>query len=136
MSEDDNPPPPPPLPTLDFSTTLPNDVLHKVLSHLPTEALPPAAAVCKRWRRVISDPTKPVWRETFERKWQLAHVSGAPKSLAFCAKARVSNSFVTEHAVERNDSVASIAVRHGLGLMEAGTPRRGGRGHHSLLVYN
>ena len=48
---------------------LPDDVLRALLSHLPTAALPGAAAVCRRWRRVLLDPTKPVWADAFSREW-------------------------------------------------------------------
>lgn len=97
---------------------VPDDVLRKLLSYLPTEALlTRAAAVCRRWRRVVHDPDRPLWRDTFAKTWGLREVSGRPRTLAFCAHATVRN-FVVEHSLERGDTVASIAVRHGMSLGE------------------
>lgn len=96
---------------------LPDDVLRKLLGCLPTGSLPRAGAVCRRWRRIIHEPAKPLWRETFAKTWGLTEVSGEPRSLAFAANATPAN-FVQEYPLERGDTVASIAVRHRMSLGE------------------
>lgn len=96
---------------------LPDDVLRKLLGCLPTGSLPSAGAVCRRWRRIIHEPAKPLWRETFAKTWGLGEVSGEPRSLAFPANANHAK-FVQEYPLERGDTVASIAVRHGMSVGE------------------
>lgn len=94
-----------------------DDALRTIFGYLPVDALLRAGTVCRRWRRIIHDPAKPLLRVAFANTWGLTDVSGSPKSLAFFANATRS-SFVHEYSVERGDTVASIAVRHGMGLGE------------------
>ena len=78
---------------------------------MPPAHLHTCASVCRRWRRCVADLRR---LELFRRRWNLAEVTGEPRSVAaFVDKARV-GSFVREHPLGPTDTLASIAIRHGV----------------------
>ena len=92
-------------------SSLPDGVMRRVLRHVPPAHLHTCASVCRRWRRCVADLRR---LELFRRRWNLAEVTGEPRSVAaFVDKARV-GSFVREHALGPTDTLASIAIRHGV----------------------
>ena len=92
-------------------SSLPDDVVRRVLRHVHPAHLNTCAAVCRRWRRCVADLRR---LELFRRRWNLAEVTGEPRSIvAFVDKARI-GSFVRERPVRPTDTLASIAVRHGI----------------------
>ena len=92
-------------------SSLPDGVMRRVLRHVPPAHLHTCASVCRRWRRCVADLRR---LELFRRRWNLAEVTGEPRSVAaFVDKARV-GSFVREHPLGPTDTLASIAIRHGV----------------------
>ncbi|GAQ88408.1 LysM domain containing protein [Klebsormidium nitens] len=86
------------------------DLWREIFSHLPLDALPAAAGVCKVWSGVISDPQ--VWAASFVHRWKLRKVHGEPVSRAFWRGGL--GQFVVAHRLEPQDSVVSLAIKFGV----------------------
>ncbi|KAH7314917.1 hypothetical protein KP509_21G027200 [Ceratopteris richardii] len=85
------------------------DIWRTVLKKLPVDALARAACVCRLWHSIAGDP---VFLSTrFKEAWKLANIVGRPLSSSFWRDANLSR-FAISHTVERWDTVAGLAVKY------------------------
>eukprot|EP00250_Pteridium_aquilinum_P004380 c14595_g1_i1 orf=247-966(-) len=91
------------------------DLWRTILQKLQVDSLAHAACVCRLWHCIASDPV--VLSNRFKEAWKLARVVGRPLSASFWQDANL-NRFAISHVVKRWDTVASLAVKYEVHVME------------------
>lgn len=91
------------------------DLCRTILQKLPVNSLAQAACVCRLWHCIASDPM--VSSERFKEVWKLAGVVGRPLSSSFWHNANL-NRFAISHVVKRWDTVAGLAVKYNVHVIE------------------
>ncbi|XP_073045433.1 F-box protein At1g55000 [Primulina eburnea] len=98
-----------------FSALLCKDTLRAILEKLPLADLSRAACVCRLWRSVASDRDLHVC--VFKSPWKLRDVIGNPSSGSFWRDNSLSK-FAVSHRLSRGDSIASLAVKYSVQVMD------------------
>ncbi|XP_051123420.1 F-box protein At1g55000 [Andrographis paniculata] len=98
-----------------FSAFLCRDTLRAILENLPIPDLARAACVCRQWRSVASDREMQI--RAFISPWKLRDVVGNPSSGAFWRDNSLSK-FAVSHRLSRGDSIASLAVKYSVQVMD------------------
>ncbi|KAG8363821.1 hypothetical protein BUALT_Bualt19G0062100 [Buddleja alternifolia] len=91
------------------------DTLHTILEKLALSDLARSACVCRLWRSVASDREMQI--RAFMSPWKLRDVIGNPSSGAFWRDNCLSK-FAVSHRLSRGDSVASLAVKYSVQVMD------------------
>ncbi|EYU29907.1 hypothetical protein ABFS82_14G188200 [Erythranthe guttata] len=97
-----------------FSALLCKDTLRTILGKLPLTDLATSACVCRLWRSVASDGEMQI--RAFMTPWKLGSVIGKPSSGVFWRDNSLSK-FAISHRVSRADSIASLAVKYSVQVM-------------------
>ncbi|XP_074311565.1 F-box protein At1g55000 [Silene latifolia] len=92
-----------------------HDTLRVIFEKLPIADLARAACVCRIWYSVASD--RDMITASFKAPWRLYDVVGNPSSGSFWRDNRLSK-FAISHRICRGDSVASLAVKYDVQVME------------------
>ncbi|CAA0815559.1 F-box protein [Striga hermonthica] len=98
-----------------FSALLCEDTLRTILEKLSLPDLARSACVCRLWRSVASD--RDIQIRAFMSPWKLRDVIGKPSSGGFWRDNSISR-FAVSHRVSRGDSVASLAVKYSVQVMD------------------
>ncbi|KAF3785658.1 F-box protein [Nymphaea thermarum] len=98
-----------------FAALSSGDVLRCILERLPLADLARAACVCRIWRVGASD--QEIVSRSFRSPWKLKEIVGRPSSTAFWRDNRLDR-FAISHRIQRGDTVASLAVKYGVQVME------------------
>ncbi|KAL2231175.1 F-box protein At1g55000 [Sesamum indicum] len=98
-----------------FSALLCKDTLHTILEKLALADLARAACVCRLWRSLASDREMQI--RAFMSPWKLRDVIGNPSSGSFWRDNSLSK-FAVSHRVSRGDSIASLAVKYSVQVMD------------------
>ncbi|KAI5084886.1 hypothetical protein GOP47_0001055 [Adiantum capillus-veneris] len=85
------------------------DLWRAILQKLPIDSLARAACVCRLWHCIAGDPL--VLSNRLKEAWKFAEVVGRPLSTSFWRDANLSR-FAISHVVQRWDTVASLAVKY------------------------
>lgn len=96
---------------------LPADLMRSIFERLPMCSILRAGAVCRKWHKHAHNPE--LWAASFVRKWELDSISSSdfsPVSTSFWASK--DPFFVLPHAVSGTDTVAGLAVRYNVQVME------------------
>ncbi|KAG9141629.1 hypothetical protein Leryth_015330 [Lithospermum erythrorhizon] len=91
------------------------DTLRSIMEKLPVADLARASCVCKIWRVIGSD--KEMVKRAFGAPWKLKDVFGNPTSGSFWRDCSLSK-FAISHRLVRGDSVASLAVKYSVQVMD------------------
>ncbi|RAL52502.1 hypothetical protein DM860_007359 [Cuscuta australis] len=91
------------------------DTLRAILEKLPVPDLARAACVCWLWNTVASDPEMRI--RAFMAPWKLKNIIGNPSSGTFWRDNSISK-FAISHPIFRSDSVASLAVKYSVHVMD------------------
>ncbi|KAI3448631.1 hypothetical protein Pfo_005296 [Paulownia fortunei] len=98
-----------------FSALLCKDTLRTILEKLSLSDLARAACVCRLWRSVASDRDMQI--RAFMSPWKLRDVIGKPSSGGFWRDNSLSK-FAVSHRLSRGDSIASLAVKYAVQVMD------------------
>ncbi|KAK3000404.1 hypothetical protein RJ639_020400, partial [Escallonia herrerae] len=98
-----------------FSALACSDTLRAILERLPLLDLARAACVSRLWRLVASD--REIQTGAFKAPWKLKAVVGNPSSGSFWRDNSL-NRFAISHRLVRGDSVASLAVKYFVQVMD------------------
>ncbi|KAL2491911.1 F-box protein [Abeliophyllum distichum] len=98
-----------------FSALLCKDTLRSILEKLPLADLARAACVCRLWNSVAADRDMQI--RAFISPWKLRDVVGNPTSGGFWRDNSLSK-FAISHRLSRGDSVASLAVKYSVQVMD------------------
>ncbi|PWA87483.1 F-box domain, cyclin-like protein [Artemisia annua] len=91
------------------------DILQTIFENLSVPDLARCACVCKVWSEVAGDGEIVV--KAFKEPWKLKEVIGKPSSGGFWRDGRISK-FAVSHRVVKGDSVASLAVKYSVQVMD------------------
>lgn len=100
---------------LERSQALTIDLWRIILQKLPLDSLARASCVCRLWHSIAGDPV--VLSNRFKEAWKLAEVVGRPLTPSFWRDARLGR-FAISHTVKRWDTVAGLAVRYQVYVIE------------------
>ncbi|KAH9616025.1 hypothetical protein KSS87_014843 [Heliosperma pusillum] len=98
-----------------FAALICHDTLRLIFEKLPIADLARAACVCRIWCTIASD--RDILTASFKAPWRLYDVVGNPSSGSFWRDNRLSK-FAISHRISRGDSVASLAVKYDVQVME------------------
>ncbi|PON59859.1 F-box domain LysM domain containing protein [Trema orientale] len=98
-----------------FSALTSRDLLRVIFQKLPIPDLARSSCVCRLWNSVASD--KEILTRAFKAPWKLAHVVGEPLSGSFWRDNNLGK-FAISHRIVRGDSVASLAVKYSVQVMD------------------
>ncbi|CAI9769510.1 unnamed protein product [Fraxinus pennsylvanica] len=98
-----------------FSALLCKDTLRAILEKLSLADLARSACVCRLWYSVAADRDMQV--KSFISPWKLRDVVGNPTSGGFWRDNSLSK-FAISHRLSRGDSVASLAVKYSVQIMD------------------
>ncbi|GFP96911.1 F-box protein at1g55000 [Phtheirospermum japonicum] len=98
-----------------FSALLCKDTLQTILEKLSLPDLARAACVSRIWRLVASD--RDIQIRAFMSPWKLRNVIGKPSSGGFWRDNSISK-FAVSHRIFRCDSIASLAVKYSVQVMD------------------
>ncbi|KAF4354097.1 hypothetical protein G4B88_009407 [Cannabis sativa] len=98
-----------------FSALTSHDLLRLIFHKLPIPDLARSSCVCRFWNSVASD--KEILARAFKAPWKLAHVIGEPVSGIFWRDNNLGK-FAISHRIVRGDSVASLAVKYSVQVMD------------------
>ncbi|KMT13766.1 hypothetical protein BVRB_4g081420 [Beta vulgaris subsp. vulgaris] len=98
-----------------FSALICRDVLRIIFEKLPIDDLARAGCVCRIWSSVASD--REIQTAAFRAPWKLKEIVGNPTSGSFWRDNSL-NKFAISHRILRGDSVASLAVKYSVQVMD------------------
>lgn len=98
-----------------FSALICKDILRIIFEKLPVADLARASCVCRLWSSIASD--REIKTAAFMAPWKLKDVVGNPSSGSFWRDNRLSK-FAISHRLVRGDSVASLAVKYSVQVMD------------------
>lgn len=98
-----------------FSALICSDILRIIFEKLPIADLARAACVCRIWSSVASD--RDIQTAAFKAPWKLKEIVGNPTSGSFWRDNSLSK-FAISHRIIRGDSVASLAVKYSVQVMD------------------
>ncbi|XP_007030820.2 PREDICTED: F-box protein At1g55000 [Theobroma cacao] len=98
-----------------FSALTCRDTLRLIFEKLSLTDLARASCVCKAWNAVASDDEMVV--EAFKAPWKLLEVVGKPSSGSFWRDNGIGK-FAIWHRILRGESVASLAVKYSVQVMD------------------
>uniref|UniRef100_A0A5B7BDC5 Putative F-box domain, cyclin-like protein n=1 Tax=Davidia involucrata TaxID=16924 RepID=A0A5B7BDC5_DAVIN len=98
-----------------FSALVCTDILRTIFEKLPLIDLARAACVCKLWSSVASD--REIQTRAFKAPWKLKDVIGSPSSGSFWRDNSLGR-FAISHRLVRGDTVASLAVKYTVQVMD------------------
>ncbi|CAN1199465.1 F-box protein At1g55000 [Linum perenne] len=98
-----------------FSALTCRDTLRLILEKLAVADLARSCCVCRVWNSVASDDE--ITRRAFMSPWKLKEVVGKPASGVFWRDNRIGK-FAISHKIARGDSVASLAVKYSVQVMD------------------
>ncbi|KAL9235039.1 hypothetical protein vseg_009839 [Gypsophila vaccaria] len=91
------------------------DTLRIIFEKLPVSDIARAACVCRIWAAVAAE--REIVTASFTAPWRLKDVVGNPSSGSFWRDNRLSK-FAVSHRINRGDSVASLAVKYSVQVMD------------------
>ncbi|XP_043691807.1 F-box protein At1g55000 [Telopea speciosissima] len=91
------------------------DILRTIFERLPVTDLARAACVCRFWNSVASD--REIQTRAFISPWKLKDVIGNPSSGSFWRDNSLGR-FAISHHILRGDTVASLAVKYSVQVMD------------------
>ncbi|KAJ8772017.1 hypothetical protein K2173_027194 [Erythroxylum novogranatense] len=91
------------------------DILRLIFLNLPVSDLARASCVSRAWKAVASDSE--LVRAAFTAPWKLKAVVGKPVSASFWRDNGISK-FALSHNILRTDTVASLAVKYSVQVMD------------------
>ncbi|RWR72662.1 F-box protein [Cinnamomum micranthum f. kanehirae] len=98
-----------------FSALASGDILRCIFERLPLTDLARASCVCRSWHAVASDPEMQI--RAFTSPWKLKHLVGIPSSPTFWRDNSLRR-FAISHRLLRGDTVAGLAVRYSVQVMD------------------
>ncbi|KAL6561659.1 hypothetical protein OROMI_017260 [Orobanche minor] len=98
-----------------FSALMCEDALRAILQKLSLSDLARAACVCRLWQSVASDSQMKI--QAFISPWKLQDIVGKPSSSGFWRDNSLSK-FAISHPLSRRDSIASLAVKYSVQVMD------------------
>ncbi|CAI9304490.1 unnamed protein product [Lactuca saligna] len=98
-----------------FAALICKDILRTIFEKLPVVDLARSACVCRLWSSVASD--RDIQVRAFKAPWKLKGVIGNPSSGSFWRDNRLSR-FAISHRLVRSDTVASLAVKYSVQVMD------------------
>eukprot|EP00271_Cylindrocystis_brebissonii_P012849 TRINITY_DN32364_c0_g1_i1.p1 TRINITY_DN32364_c0_g1~~TRINITY_DN32364_c0_g1_i1.p1 ORF type:complete len:433 (-),score=73.02 TRINITY_DN32364_c0_g1_i1:749-2047(-) len=98
------------------ASQLPADIWQMVFVRLEIDHLPSVAAACREWRDIIRG--RSLWAGAFVAAWKLRSVAGRPSSTAFWRGTVLTQMFALSHEVLRTDTVAGLAVKYNVQVMD------------------
>ncbi|GLT94932.1 hypothetical protein SLE2022_126430 [Rubroshorea leprosula] len=98
-----------------FSALNCRDTLRLIFEKLSITDLARSSCVCRAWNAVASGDEMVV--EAFKAPWKLKEVVGRPTSRSFWRDNGIGK-FAISHRISRGDSVASLAVKYSVQLMD------------------
>ncbi|KAH6762551.1 hypothetical protein C2S52_019984 [Perilla frutescens var. hirtella] len=98
-----------------FSALLCKDTLRTILQKLSLSDLARSACVSRLWRSVASDGEMQI--RAFISPWKLRDIVGKPSSSGFWRDNSLSK-FAVSHRLSRSDSIASLAVKYSVQVMD------------------
>ncbi|KDP23510.1 hypothetical protein JCGZ_23343 [Jatropha curcas] len=98
-----------------FSALTCRDTLRLIFEKLPVADLARASCVCRVWNSVASDGE--IVRSAFMEPWKLKEVVGKPVSSCFWRDNDIWK-FAISHKIVRGDTVASLAVKYSVQVMD------------------
>ncbi|KAM7473763.1 hypothetical protein LguiB_021006 [Lonicera macranthoides] len=98
-----------------FSALICKDILRSIFENLPLPDLARSACVCRLWSSVASD--REIQTRAFKAPWKLKDVIGNPSSGSFWRDNSI-NRFAISHRLVRQDTVASLAVKYSVQVMD------------------
>ncbi|XP_068648619.1 F-box protein At1g55000 [Aristolochia californica] len=98
-----------------FSALISKDILRSIFERLPLSDLARAACVCRLWNLIASD--REMRTRVFKSPWQLKDVIGNPSSRSFWCDNGL-HKFAFSHRLVRGDTVASLAVKYSVQVMD------------------
>ncbi|KAF8038550.1 hypothetical protein BT93_B1172 [Corymbia citriodora subsp. variegata] len=98
-----------------FSALACRDTLRLIFEKLPVPDLARASCVCRLWSSIASD--RDMVTRAFAAPWRLKEVVGAPSSGSFWRDNGMWK-FAISHRIKRGDSVASLAVKYSVQVMD------------------
>eukprot|EP00250_Pteridium_aquilinum_P001468 c11657_g1_i1 orf=79-840(+) len=91
------------------------DLWRTILQKLPVNYLAQAACVCHLWHSIANDHV--MLSSRFKETWKLAQIVGKPLSSSFWHDANLGR-FAISHTVKQWDTVAGLAVRYQVHVIE------------------
>ncbi|WOK92422.1 F-box protein [Canna indica] len=91
------------------------DLVRAILDLLPSADLARSACVCRLWRAVASD--REMQERAFRTPWKVHRVLGEPSSAVFWRQPSLDR-FAISHRLRRGDTVASLALRYSVQVMD------------------
>ncbi|XP_030545515.1 F-box protein At1g55000 [Rhodamnia argentea] len=98
-----------------FSALTCRDTLRLIFEKLPVPDLARASCVCRIWNSVASD--RGMVTRAFVAPWRLKEVVGVPSSGSFWRDNGIGK-FAISHWIKRGDSVAGLAVKYSVQVMD------------------
>ncbi|RDY13254.1 F-box protein, partial [Mucuna pruriens] len=98
-----------------FSALSSIDILRLIFQNLPIPDLARASCVCRLWNSVASQ--RDMVTRAFVAPWNLKHVLGNPLSRSFWRDNSLAK-FAISHHITRGDTVASLAVKYSVQVMD------------------
>ncbi|XP_021772937.1 F-box protein At1g55000-like [Chenopodium quinoa] len=98
-----------------FSALICRDILQIIFQKLPIADIARAACVCRTWSSVASD--RDIQTASFRAPWKLQDIVGDPISGSFWRDNSLSK-FAISHRIRSGDSVASLAVKYSVQVMD------------------
>ncbi|XP_058073713.1 F-box protein At1g55000 [Magnolia sinica] len=98
-----------------FSALISRDILRSIFERLPLPDLARAACVCRLWNSIASD--REMQARAFKLPWKLKDVVGNPSSGSFWRDNGLGR-FAISHRLARGDTVAGLAVRYSVQVMD------------------
>ncbi|KAG9456446.1 hypothetical protein H6P81_000954 [Aristolochia fimbriata] len=98
-----------------FSALISKDILRLIFERLPLTDLARAACVCRVWNSVADD--REMLTAVFKSPWKLKDVIGNPSSRSFWCDNGL-HKFALSHRLVRGDTVASLAVKFSVQVMD------------------
>ncbi|WOL17602.1 F-box protein [Canna indica] len=98
-----------------FTALLSRDLLRAILERLMPADLARSACVCRLWRAIGSD--REMQERAFRAPWNVRRVLGQPSSDAFWRHSSLDR-FAISHRLRRGDSVAGLALRYSVQVMD------------------
>ncbi|KAF6162782.1 hypothetical protein GIB67_029051 [Kingdonia uniflora] len=91
------------------------DILRTIFERLPLLDLARASCVCHLWNSIASD--RDIQIKSFKSPWKLKQVIGNPSSGSFWRDNGLTR-FAISHRIVRGDSIASLAVKYSVQVMD------------------
>ncbi|KAK9146675.1 hypothetical protein Sjap_006578 [Stephania japonica] len=98
-----------------FSALVCRDILRAIFERLDARDLARSACVCRTWHAVASD--RDILVGAFKAPWKLREVVGSPTSTSFWRDNGLGR-FAISHKLLRGDSLASLAVKYSVQVMD------------------